>query len=169
MKKHLLISWKKENQFLRTAHVAQRTRERGLLARPMRGGGPRRGGLRASTYAKTPLDYEQNNPQSMLLFLETALMQKNPQTFLRFTTVRPSAIPACSGAVRSGTGAYAGHIGPLLTWLAHLGFDARRWAAVARCSMRTRTTQWQWQHRDARQLWWTRRQRSAGQGRAMMA
>ena len=44
-------------------------------------------------------EYEENNPQSMLLFLETALMQKNPQTFLRFTTVRPSAIPACSGAV----------------------------------------------------------------------
>ena len=70
---------------------------------------------RTSTYEKTPLDYEQNNLQSMLLFLETALMQKNPWTFLLFTTVRPSAIPTRSCVVSSGTGAYASHTGAPLT------------------------------------------------------
>ena len=62
-----------------------------------------------------PLDYEQNNPQSTLLFLEIALIQKNPWIFLLFTMVRPSAIPARFGVASSGTGAYAGHAGPPLT------------------------------------------------------
>ena len=62
-----------------------------------------------------PLDYEQNNPQSTLLFLEKTLMQKNPRTFLLFTMVSPLAIPACSDEASSGTGAYAGHTGSPLT------------------------------------------------------
>ena len=55
-------------------------------ARPTRGrptarGGPRRGNPgRAGLLAKTPLDYEQNNSQSMLLFLEATPMQKDPCT-----------------------------------------------------------------------------------------
>jgi len=49
--------------------------------RPTRGSGPRWGAhARTGTLTKTPLDYEQNNPQSMLLFLETTLIQKDPCT-----------------------------------------------------------------------------------------
>ena len=36
--------------------------------------------MRADILAKAPLDSKQNNPQSMLLFLETAPMQKDPYT-----------------------------------------------------------------------------------------
>ena len=36
--------------------------------------------MRADILAKAPLDSKQNNPQSMLLFLETAPMQKDPCT-----------------------------------------------------------------------------------------
>ena len=80
----------------------------------MRRGGLRRGGLRAGTYAKTPLDYEQNNTQSTLLFLETALVKKNPQTFLLFTTVRPSATHAHADAAAMALDGRAGQLGPTL-------------------------------------------------------
>ena len=99
-------------------HMAQRVRAREHGAAHRRGVAHawRRPTVRrstcAGTYAKTPLDYEQNNPQSTLLFLETALMQKNPRTFLLFTTVRPLAIPACFDVVSCGTGIYVGHTGP---------------------------------------------------------
>jgi len=35
----------------------------------------------------------------MLLFLQTATLQRNPQIFLLFTTARPSATPTCTGVV----------------------------------------------------------------------
>ena len=54
-------------------------------------GGPQQGGPRVrDIYAKMPLNSRQTNPQSTLLFLETALIQKNHRTFLLFTMVRPS-------------------------------------------------------------------------------
>jgi len=69
---------------------------------------------RAGTYAKMPLDYEQNNPWSILLFIETKLMQKNPQTFLLFTTVRPSVIHARSGAAAMALDGHTSQLGPTL-------------------------------------------------------
>ena len=95
---------------------------RGSPPRGPRGCGPTRGGpqweARArDTYAKMPLNSRQTNPQSMLLFLETALMQRNPQNFLFFTTMSPLATRARAGAAAM---ALDGHVGQLRPTLAPL-------------------------------------------------
>ena len=83
---------KNKNEFSRDAHMrgpcdASHAHEHAVAHRH----GPRGADLqrevahgegipRAGIFAKTPLDYEQNNPHTMLLFLETAPMQKDPYT-----------------------------------------------------------------------------------------
>ena len=80
---------KKTNEFSHVAHT--RGPHDAAHARDSLRCGPRsigpcedgmwRGNLaRADILTKMPLDYEQNNPQSMLLFLEIAPMQKVPCT-----------------------------------------------------------------------------------------
>ena len=66
--------------------------------------------MRTSTLAKMPLDYEQTNLQSMLLFLQTTTLQQNPWIFLLFTTVRPSAAPVGTGTTGTAMDGHAGQL-----------------------------------------------------------
>ena len=54
--------------------------------------------MRADILAKAPLDSEQNNPQSMLLFLETTHMQKT----LVLSPLYNGMVPGLPYALRRG-------------------------------------------------------------------